>query len=110
MRYLAFSFFGDIAIYKFVTEFINGELTNCEWYLSELQSDVEKVWRLEWRMPETYLHRMGKNPAYSSRKPPSLAIRVNPDTRPVANPRSETSLIRVASRGVNKTSAKNLNF
>lgn len=57
---------------------------------------------------ETYLHRMGRNPAYSSRKPPSLAIRMKPDTRPVANPRSETSRIRVASRGVNKISAKNL--
>ena len=57
---------------------------------------------------ETYLHRMGTNPAYSSRKPPSFAIRMKPDTRPVANPRSDTSRIRVASRGVNKTSAKNL--
>jgi len=56
----------------------------------------------------TYLHRMGRNPAYSSRKPPSFAIRMKPDTRPVANPRSETRRIRVASRGVNKISAKNL--
>jgi hypothetical protein len=57
---------------------------------------------------ETYLHRMGRNPAYSSRKPPSFAIRMKPDTRPVANPRSATSRIRVASKGVNKISAKNL--
>ena len=57
---------------------------------------------------ETYLHKMGRNPAYSSRKPPSFAIRMKPDARPVANPRSETSRIRVASRGVNKISAKNL--
>ena len=62
----------------------------------------------------TSLHRMGRNPAslsaHSSRKPPSfqVAIRIKPDTKPVANPRSETSRIRVAFRGVNKTSAKNL--
>jgi len=55
-----------------------------------------------------YLHRIGRKPAYSSRKPPSFAIRVKPDTRPVAYRRSETSRIRVASRGVNRTSAKNL--
>ena len=57
---------------------------------------------------ETYLHRMGRKPAYSSRTPPSLANRVNPETRPVAYPRWETSRIRVASNGVSRISAKNL--
>lgn len=51
---------------------------------------------------------MGRKPAYSSRTPPSLAKRVNPETRPVAYPRWETSRMRVASRGVSKMSAKNL--
>jgi hypothetical protein len=58
----------------------------------------------------TYLHRIGRKPAYSSRIPPSLAKRVNPETRPVAYPRWETSRMRVASRGVSKISAKNLHI
>ena len=106
--YGAFSFFGDGAEYKLVAEFIDSELTDCIRYLSEMVfwGDLGRLVVEGWMW--TYLHRMGRKPAYSSRKPPSLAIRMKPDTRPVANPRSETSRIRVASRGVNKTSAKNL--
>jgi len=37
LGYGAFCFFGDGAEYKFVTEFIYRELTNCVGYLSEFQ-------------------------------------------------------------------------
>lgn len=56
----------------------------------------------------THLHKIGRNPAYSSRSPPSRARRVNPVTSPVAYLRSDTRRIRVASSGVSKISAKNL--
>jgi len=55
-----------------------------------------------------HLQRMGKNPAYNSRIPPSRARRVKPLTSPVAYPRRETRRIRVASIGVRIISAQNL--
>jgi hypothetical protein len=47
------------------------------------------------------------NPAYNSEAPPSRAMRRKPGTRPEAYVLSETSRIRVASRGVRRMSAKN---
>ena len=96
----------------FVAELVHCELADGVGYLSGRrlidQSNPIQTGREFKCGGDAYLHRMGRNPAYISRRPPSRASRVKPVTRPEAYFLSETRRIRVASNGVNRMSAKNL--
>lgn len=89
---------------RFVTKFIDCKLPNRVRNLpeGEIRRPLSKYHF------STYLHRIGIKPAYNCLIPSSRARRVNPETRPVAYPLSDTRRIRVASSGVSNMSAKNL--
>lgn len=86
----------------------DGELTDRIRDLSKCGGDICFNKYLEDLGVGTYLQMIGKNPAYISLKPPSRASLVKPDTRPEAYLGFETRRIRVASRGVRRTSANTL--
>lgn len=118
------------AVHQLVTKLVHRELSNCIWYLSakqfisvsvicqegaakaaaSRQSGSQTQQKFQSSSKDAHLHRMGRNPAYSPLNPSSLLILAKPETSPVAYPRSDTSRIRVASNGVRRMSAKNLEW
>ena len=85
--YFGFGLFGYISKDDLMAEFVYSKLANCVRYLSVRRGVGLVGCKGAWVGTQTYLQRMGRKPAYSSRTPPSLAKRVNPETRPVAYPR-----------------------
>lgn len=87
-----------------MTPLVDRELPDSIRYLSEKHE--QGCTRRE--LGRTHLQIIGRNPAYICPTPPSRASLVKPLTRPVAYPRSDTRRMRVASNGVSRMSAKNL--